>query len=133
MHCLLDNIKPTDILLPTTQENAPATASKPKMSSKIIIDDKMYNQCLKDLWSVPFQVDNWFPKEIGKWIKHQATVLGVPLSYVAIPLLVGASHCSQHTDITIGHKDIHKEPALLYGIVAGRSGNIKFYSTYIRH
>ena len=97
------------------------------MSSKIVIDDKTYQQCLKDLWEVHFTTESLFPPKIGKWIAHQATILGVPHSYVAMPLLVGISYCSQHTDITVGN-EIHKEPALLYGIVAGRSG--KYKKTY---
>lgn len=91
------------------------------MASKEVIDEKTYSKCLQELWDVPFDLDSLFPSKIKRWIEYSSKILGVPHSYIAIPLLVAISYCSQHTDISVGN-DLHKEPALLYGIVAGRSG-----------
>ena len=95
------------------------------MSSKVLIDQKTYNKCLKEMWKVPFDIESLFPTKIKRWIEYQSKILGVPHSYIAIPLLVAISYSSQHTELIIGN-DLHKEPALLYGIVAGRSGNLIF-------
>lgn len=91
------------------------------MSSKVVIDEKTYNKSLQELWDVPFNLEALFPFKIRRWIEYNSKILGVPQSYIAVPLLVAISYCSQHTDISVGN-GLHKEPALLYGIVAGRSG-----------
>ena len=72
---------------------------------------------------------DWFPSSIYEWIKHQATILGVPESYISIPLLVSVAYCSQHTTVNVA--DMHVEPLILYALVCGRSGTNKSRSLQI--
>ena len=57
-----------------------------------------------------------------KWISHHAIILGVPETYISVPLLVAVAYCSQHTSVKM---DFHTEPIVLYGLVGGRSGTNK--------
>jgi hypothetical protein len=91
------------------------------MSSKIVIEDGEYKKTLQNLWDIEFKTKDMFPMEIAKWIECQAILLGVAPSYIGMPLLVGGAYASQHTLVNAG--GLHKEPLILYALVAGRSGN----------
>jgi hypothetical protein len=69
---------------------------------------------------VNFNVEECFPEDIKNWIVYNATLIGVPVTYIDWPLLVATSYCAQHS--TVNANDFHYEPVLLYGLVVGRSG-----------
>ena len=90
------------------------------MSVKQQIEDNEYRKLLKHVWNVKFDASECFPEEIKNWIVYNSTLIGVPATYIAWPLLVATSYCAQHS--TVNATDFHKEPILLYGLVVGRSG-----------
>ena len=80
-------------------------------------------QTIENAWNITFDVDKCFPTPLNEWIKFKATLLGVPTSYIAWPVLVAFAHATQHTYVNIGRKGIlHREPTAIYGLVIGRSG-----------
>ena len=85
----------------------------------------MYKSCIRELWAVNYDVGIFFPEPIADWVRYKATILGVPHSYVAWPLMISTAYTSQHSFVTAG-KGIHVEPIILYGLVGGRSGKNKF-------
>lgn len=92
------------------------------MSKLVIIDELDYKSALQEAWKVNNECKNWFPTQISEWVSYHATILGVPETYIAVPLLIALSYCSQHTFVKM---DFHTEPTLLYGLVVGRSGTNK--------
>ena len=99
-------------------------------SNKMVLDESIYNRCVRDLWSAGYDVKNFFPEPISDWINFKATILGVSPSYIAWPLLVSTAYCCQHSYVSAGN-GIHVEPILLYGLVAGRSGKINLFLNLI--
>eukprot|EP00111_Clytia_hemisphaerica_P007161 TCONS_00020809-protein len=99
------------------------------MSKYPPIDSSSYQKAVKAAWGVPFDIKQCFPEEISNWITYKATILGVPKSYLAIPLIIGTAYCAQHA--TISYEDLHCEPVILYGLVVGRSGTNKSASLKI--
>ena len=93
-----------------------------RMSIKSI-EDFEYKESLKSAWGVKIESAKWFPKEVSDWIIYHSTILGVPETYISIPLLVSIAYCSQHSIVTAG--EFHSEPIILYGLVCGRSGMTK--------
>ena len=93
------------------------------MSKYQPIDDADYKEAIRNAWKVKSITRDWFPQEIATWINHYATILGVPETYISIPLLVSFAYCSQHTTVNAG--DLHIEPTILYALVCGRSGTNK--------
>lgn len=94
------------------------------MTSSTIIDDTAYKSCIKQLWSVKFNVRDFFPNEIADWVHFKSKILGVPEPYIAIPIIVATAYLCQHTYISVGG-GMHIEPIMVYGLVAGRSGTNK--------
>ena len=92
------------------------------MNKMPMIDEFQYKDALKESWKVPTVCKDWFLGEISKWISHHAIILGVPETYISVPLLVAVAYCSQHTSVKM---DFHTEPTVLYGLVGGRSGTNK--------
>ena len=87
-------------------------------------------------------VGMWFPHDVADWIKTNSIRLGVPDQYIAIPLLVAVSYLARNTvvkyvldleeeertvdeEIICAEMDLHVEPIILYGVVAGESGTNK--------
>jgi len=56
---------------------------------------------------IPSKCDGWFPPEVCSWTSYNATLLGVPETYISIPFLVATAYCAQHTVVTI---DFHTKP-----------------------
>ena len=77
----------------------------------------------EDLWKISQECSKWFPKKINDWIFEHSRRLGVPKTYLSIPLLITASHLSMHARIQIDEKQF--EESILYGIVGGDSGTNK--------
>ena len=98
-------------------------------NSKVQIDENEYKTTLKKMWDLEFVVDKLFPPAIAKWVRFQSTMLGVAPSYIGLPLLVGGAYLSQHTIVSAGN-GIHKEPIILYSLVAGRSGNANYHTRF---
>ena len=88
--------------------------------AKYCVEDSEYRTFLKSAWKVPFDIEKSLPKEMAEWVTYHSTIMGVPKSYIAWPLLVAAGYCAQHTFVEV--KGIHREPVLLYALVVGRSG-----------
>ena len=88
------------------------------------IDESVYNNCIRDLWKLEYDIGNFFPAPIAKWIEHKATILGVSPTYIAWPLLITTSYAMQHTFVSAVN-GIHVEPVILFGLVGGRSGTNK--------
>ena len=78
---------------------------------------------LKEAWKIADDPSECFPEDIATWIKYHSTMLGVPKSYLSVPLLVSTAYCAQHT--TVSFEDMHTQPVILYDLVAGRSGTNK--------
>ena len=78
-------------------------------------------------------IQDWFLEEIAFWVKYEATRIGVPDTYIAIPLMVSVAYFSQHTTVgyTLQHEKtgelitMHQEPIILYGLAVGDSGSNK--------
>ena len=98
------------------------------MSRYQAIDENDYKESIREAWKIEIKIKDWFPEPIFKWISHNATILGVPDTYIAIPFLVAVAYCSQHTTVTV---DFHTEPLILYALVGGRSGTNKSASMQI--
>ena len=98
------------------------------MANKIVLDEAVYNNCIRELWDVNYDVKTFFPEPIAEWISYKATILGVSPSYIAWPLLVSTAYCCQHSFVSAG-KGLHVESIIIYGLVGGRSGNDQL--TYI--
>ena len=66
-------------------------------------------ELLKDVWelSANYDISDWFPQDIAKWLKYQCTLLGVPDTFLSVPLIVSIAYLSQHA--TAEYKDIHSE------------------------
>ena len=99
------------------------------MSKYQPIDETEYKECIKSAWKVELSTTDWFPSKITDWVNHHATILGVPDSYISVPLLVSVAYCSQHTTVNVG--DLHVEPVILYALVCGRSGTNKSCSLQV--
>ena len=87
------------------------------------LDDVQLRNMLEGLWDIPYNCNDWFPGDIYQWVKREATVLGVPEAYIAIPLVVATGHLAQHVRVEVDSS--HTEPTIIYGLVAGRSGTNK--------
>ena len=94
-------------------------------------------------------IDNWFPEKVVNWIRLHSTRLGVPDTYLALPLLVSIAYLSQRSCSTYRMKveideadnddnivideegkryvtiEFHSEPLILYGVICGESGSNK--------
>lgn len=77
-------------------------------------------------------ISDWLPDEYVKWVKMEATKLGVHDVYITYPLLVAVSYLSQHSEASYLIKNeagdvinLHTEPLILYGLVCGDSGSNK--------
>jgi len=88
--------------------------------SKFSIEEPDYRLFLNNAWKVKYEIEKTLPKDIVDWVKYLSTVLGVPYTYIIWPLLVATSYSAQHSFVCA--EDIHREPILLYALVAGRSG-----------
>ena len=85
-------------------------------------------------------VGMWFPHDVATWVKTNSTRLGVPDPYIGIPLLVTLAYLSRKSIVKyvleVNHEendiledqdegasteciDLHIEPLILYGVVAG--------------
>lgn len=84
------------------------------------IDEVEHRRLLNSVWKNKFDLSECFPVQIKDWIVLNSTLLGVPTTYLAWPLLVASSYCAQHSIVSAN--DFHIEPILLYGLVVGRSG-----------
>ena len=65
------------------------------------LDDNQVKNMMESLWEIEYNCKEWLPKEIYEWVKSEATILGVPQAYVAIPLVVATGHLAQHTKIEV--------------------------------
>ena len=72
------------------------------MSKYQSIDEIEYKEAISKAWKVKLETKERFPKQIADWINHHTTIVGVPESYLSIPLLVSAAYCSQHATINAG-------------------------------
>ena len=97
-------------------------------------------------------ISNWFPAKVVNWIRLHSTRLGVPDTYLALPLLVSIAYLSQRSCATYRMKievdeedeadddenivveddgkkyviiEFHSEPLILYGVISGESGTNK--------
>ena len=94
--------------------------------------DALQNDELRDI-DRGTDINDWLPHEIAFWIKYEATRIGVPDTYIAIPLLVSIAYLSQHAtakytlknEITGEIITVHEEPIILYGLTVGDSGSNK--------
>ena len=66
------------------------------------IGDYEYKEALKSAWGVQIDSTKWFPKEVSDWIIYHSTILGVPETYISIPLLVSIAYCSQRSVVIAG-------------------------------
>lgn len=82
------------------------------------IPGNTYENSIKKLWKIDFDVKKFFPAEISNWIKYQSTILGVSDLYICWPLLVTTAYFSQHTFVRTSNS-IHIEPLIIYGLVGG--------------
>ena len=73
-------------------------------------------------------IEEWLPIEIASWVNFHSKRLGVPKTYVVMPLLITVTYLSK-VNYKIFHNDrdmdIHTEPIILYSMVVGESGTNK--------
>ena len=83
-----------------------------------------YKQIVEKVSKIKVDNDEWFPPPVAEWIHYNATLLGVPDTYISYPLVSAVCYCAQHAIIEL-EDGMHKEPVLIYGLVGGRSGTNK--------
>ena len=86
-------------------------------------EEATFKNIKENLWKIPQTTENWFPKQISEWIYEHSRRIGVPETYISVPLLITASHLSMHMKVQVD--DQHHEESILYGIVGGDSGTNK--------
>ena len=91
-----------------------------RMSKYPPIDDTDYKWVITNAWKVKYDTKTWFPNQVTEWVNHHSTILGVPETYLSVPLLVSGAYCSQHATVNAG--DLHIKPTTLYALVCGRCG-----------
>ena len=108
------------------------------MTTKIVAESEL-GSVLRDCWEIELDVLKCFPPEVAHWIEYHAVLSGVPNTYIAWPLIVTTSYCTQHAIVEIKaprkasatpienktRNDVvlHREPLVIYALVVGRSGN----------
>ena len=89
------------------------------MSKSQLLDESDYRTILKKCWENSLNTKECLPRAISDWVEYNASIMGATI----IPLLVTTAYLSQKSTVTAC--DLHTEPLILYGLVAGRSGTNK--------
>ena len=83
-----------------------------------------YKQIVDKVSKIKMDNNKWFPPPVAEWIHYNATLLGVPDTYISYPLVSAVCYCAQHAIVEL-EDGMHQEPVLIYGLVGGRSGTNK--------
>ena len=89
------------------------------------LSQEEYRKVLRRCWEVPglSTFDTTFPEEVDEWLKHKSKALGVPLEYLAFPLLAAIAYTMGESAVELNKQ--YTEPVIVYTLVAGRSGTNK--------
>ena len=89
------------------------------------VSQETYEKALKASWDVPVEIENGnlFEETITKWLRKKSIELGVPMMYLAYPLLSAMAHTLGKSVVEV--TETYKEPIIIYSLVSGRSGTNK--------
>ena len=90
---------------------------------KEVITRELYEQALKKSWSIELDEEMSFAPPIYQWIQKKATQLGVPSTYISLPMLSAVAFTLGESYVKVC--DSYVEPIIIYSLIAGRSGTNK--------